>query len=203
MATILKNFWVLEGLDGSGTTTQLRKLEEFFRERKIKCLITQEPTGLETGLLLRNVLSGKINASQSTIAYLFAADRDNHLNNKECGILSALDENKITVSDRYLFSSLAYQSIGFDYEKVKKINSDFPLPEHIIYIDTPPEDCMKRIDARGKTKEIFEKISYQRQIRENYERCFSELPAGCKLTRINGNLSIDEIFLNIRKALCL
>ena len=131
---------------------------------------------------------------QSTIAYLFAADRDNHINNPEYGIVSHLKKGEIVISDRYFFSSFAYQSIGFDPEAVKMLNSRFPYPELVLYVDTPVEDCINRIDSRGSDKEIYEKLDYQTKVHENYETMFSALPEGCRLIRVDGRLSREEIF---------
>ena len=194
MPAIQKGFWVLEGLDGAGTTTQLKNLEKALTEKGLKVHCTCEPTKYETGKFLRQVLSGEIKVPQSTVAYLFAADRDNHLNNPEYGILSHISNGEIVISDRYLFSSLAYQSIGFDYSRVVELNSQFPYPEYVIYIDTPVVDCISRIDSRGQAKEIYEKSEYQKKVHENYEKIFSTLPAGCKLLRIDGSGTREEIF---------
>ncbi len=197
MPIIQKGFWVLEGLDGAGTTTQLRNLEKALTSQGIKVHCTCEPTQYETGKFLRQVLSGAIQVPQSTVAYLFAADRDNHLNNPQYGILTHLANGEIVLSDRYLFSSLAYQSIGFEYSKVELLNSQFPYPEYVIYIDTPVQDCIKRIDSRGQAKEIYEKSEYQKKVHENYEKVFSCLPEGCKLLRIDGSGSREQIFNQI------
>lgn len=193
MTEILKNFWVLEGLDGAGTTTQLKGLQSEFEKRKLPYFLTCEPTVYETGKFLRRILRGEIKIPQSSIAHMFSTDRDNHLYNTEYGILQHINNGEIVVSDRYFFSSFAYQSIGFSYDKVKAINSFFPYPEKVIYIDTPPEECLRRIEDRGNRKEIFEKLEYQKKVRENYEKCFLELPEGCTLVRIDGTLSKDTI----------
>lgn len=196
---ILKNFWVLEGLDGAGTTTQLKKIAEELRIRNIPSFITAEPTQNEIGKLIRRVLSGEISCRQSTIARLFSADRDDHLYNEGYGIIKHLEMGEIVVSDRYLFSSLAYQSIGFNLETVQKLNNDFPYPEYVIYIDTPEEDCLNRVNSRGNAKEIYEKLDYQKKVRTNYEDCFKNLPEECRLIRISGTQTIDEIFSAIKK----
>ncbi|MCR4676250.1 MAG: dTMP kinase [Sphaerochaetaceae bacterium] len=201
MTTILKNFWVLEGLDGAGTTTQLKKIDSALSRAGVNYMITAEPTDYETGKIIRRVLSGEIKVPQSTVARLFSADRDNHLYNSENGVIKNIESGKIVVSDRYFFSSLAYQSIGYDFESVMQLNSSFPYPEFVIYIDTPVKDCISRIDSRGEKKEIYEKYDYQLKVREGYEKCFSSLPEGCNLLRIDGNLSIDEIFEEINEKL--
>ena len=194
MPEILKNFWVLEGLDGAGTTTQLKNLEKYLDDKGTKVFRTAEPTVYETGRFIRKVLGGEIKVPQSTIAYLFAADRDNHINNPEYGIKTHLEAGEIVISDRYFFSSFAYQSIGFDGETVKMLNSRFPYPEFVLYVDTPVEDCISRIEGRGNEKEIYEKFDYQVKVRDNYESIFSTLPAGCTLIRVDGRLTREEIF---------
>lgn len=194
---VLKNFWVLEGLDGSGTTTQLNKIDNLLNSKNIKHFITQEPTDNEIGKLIRRILSGEIPARQSTIAHLFAADRDDHLFNEEYGIIKHLNDNEIVISDRYLFSSLAYQSINYDYAKVKELNIDFPLPEYVIYIDLSAETCLERINSRGGKKEIFEKLDYQKKVQFFYNKCLSELSDDCHVLQIDGSKSKEEVFADI------
>lgn len=193
MAEILHNFYVLEGADGAGTTTQLNLLTSKLRNIGISCFATQEPTTLETGKFIRKILSGEIKANQSTIAYLFGADRDNHLYSTENGIIAHLNNGEIVVSDRYFFSSLAYQSIGYSYEQVERINSAFPYPEVVIYIDTPVEQCIQRIESRGNSTEIYEKRDFLNKLNLGYAKALSNLPSGCSLLRIDGNLKIDDI----------
>ena len=194
MPEILRNFWVLEGLDGAGTTTQLKKLEQYMNDRNMPVFRTAEPTIYETGKFIRRVLSGEVKVPQSTVAYLFAADRDNHLNNPEYGIRAHLAQGRTVISDRYFFSSFAYQSIGFDPDTVLMLNSRFPFPELVLYVDTPVADCLSRIDSRGGDKEIYEKLDYQTAVHDNYEKLFSSLPDGCRLIRVDGRLSREEIF---------
>lgn len=190
---VLKNFWVLEGLDGAGTTTQLKKIAEELEKRKIPAFVTAEPTVNQIGKLIRRVLSGELEYSQSTIAHLFSADRDDHLHNPVYGIIKHLEMGKTVVSDRYFFSSQAYQPIGFNWDEVQKLNNSFPYPEYVIYIDTPAEDCIKRVNSRGNSKEIYEKLEYQNQVQSNYEKCFSNLPSDCTLIRVDGTKTIEEI----------
>lgn len=198
---ILKNFWVIEGLDGSGTTTQLGKIKDELEKRKVPCFITCEPSPYETGQFLRKILSGEIKCPQSTIARMFSTDRDNHLFNSEYGIIKQLEMGKTVVSDRYFFSSFAYQSIGFSYKQVETLNEDFPYPEKVIFVDTPVEDCITRINARGMEKEIYEKYEYQKLVHANYNKCFENLPVGCTLIRVDGSLTREEIFSQIKEKL--
>ena len=108
---VLKNFIVFEGIDGAGTTTQQRLLKERLQSQfpHIGCHSTAEPTSGPTGTFLRSVLRGEVQVSPRTAAYLFAADRQEHLA-ATGGIEELCRNNTIVISDRYLFSSLAYQS---------------------------------------------------------------------------------------------
>ena len=100
MSEILRNFWVLEGLDGAGTTTQLKNLEAYMNGKGLPVFRTAEPTIYETGKFIRRVLSGEVKVPQSTVAYLFAADRDNHLNNPEYGVKAHLAKGETVISDK-------------------------------------------------------------------------------------------------------
>ena len=201
MTSILENFWVLEGLDGAGTTTQINLLGQELEKKGIPFFITHEPTDNPTGKLIRRFLSGEPVVSRSTLAYAFAADRDDHLNNPVYGIRKHIENGEVVVSDRYLFSSLAYQSIDCAPATVRMLNSLFPLPSRIIYIDTPVEASLSRIESRGSGREIFERREYQIKVRSNYESVFSDLPDGCTLIRVDGSLGIDGIFWEIKKGL--
>ena len=124
---VLDRFIVFKGIDGSGTTTQLNKLLKFCDDRSIKAVGTQEPTASPIGLLIRDFLSKKKDFADETIVRLFATDRCQHIYGKD-GIIENTEKGFLVYSDRYLFSSLAYQGFGEEKAKVIKENEDFPLP---------------------------------------------------------------------------
>ncbi|MFP4362452.1 MAG: dTMP kinase [Spirochaetia bacterium] len=193
----LQNFIVLEGLDGSGTTTQGRLLYQRFVDQGVQVHLTCEPTDLETGKIIRRVLRKDLTVEPATLAYMFAADRYEHIYGKLDGIRD-LTENGVTViSDRYFFSSLAYQSLGWDYEKVAGLNSKFPLPSCCIYLDLSPEVCAERMQERHE-KDIFEELELQKKVYANYEKAFALYgDEGMKLFRIDGNRPQEEIHKEI------
>lgn len=161
---ILPNFIVFEGIDGAGTTTQLKLLEKSIQEKnkKIKSWFTYEPTDLPTGSFLRNALKGDFVLSNKTMTRLFAADREEHLNGKD-GIISKTSDGYLVFCDRYVFSTYAYQNEDFAYKE----NEGFPLPEHLFYFDISPKDSLSRIQKRDII-EIYEKEDFLNNVRDRY-----------------------------------
>ena len=104
-------FLALEGIDGSGKTTQLQKLTARLAQLNIKHYSTQEPTGGPVGSLIRQILTGRTLADNRVMASLFVADRLDHLLNNVDGISQKIDAGVCVLTDRYYFSSYAYQSV--------------------------------------------------------------------------------------------
>jgi dTMP kinase len=143
-------FVVFEGLDGSGTTTQLAALRDWLAGRGIDVALTHEPSGRPIGRALRQAIDGEVVFDPVTLALAFAADRADHLTAEGEGIIALLDAGTWVLSDRYVLSSLAYQSgQGVPLEWLAEINRFARPPDLTIFIDTPPEECLRRIQARG------------------------------------------------------
>ena len=179
---------MLEGLDGSGTTTQRRLLAERLSREGRKHATTWEPTEGPIGQLLRSILARETRAHPRTIALLYAADRNDHVHDPETGIEKRVQRGELVICDRYLFSSLAYQSIecGFDY--VMSLNADFPLPQCVIFVDTPVEVCQERLSARGKP-ELYDAMAFQTRVREGYLEVFRrfEGATGMRIAHVAGD----------------
>ena len=189
----IENTIIIEGLDGAGTTTQARLIGEKFQKEGREVFLTHEPTDNPIGKVVRQVLQKKISTTPEALALLFSSDRDDHLYNEEYGILRQVKENRIVISDRYFYSSIAYQGVQCDMGFVENINSRFPHPRYLIFIDTLPSVCMDRIERRGSKKEIFEKQDFLSRVRTGYLKQLENLPEGVKLLRVNGEKSIEEI----------
>lgn len=164
---VLDHFIVFEGIDGSGTTTQLNRLLKTCSARGIKAIGTQEPTSSPIGLLIRDFLSKKKDFAEETIIRLFATDRCQHIYGRD-GIIENIENGFLVCSDRYLFSSLAYQGFGDKKEKVIKENEGFPLPTILFFLDIEPSKAIQRIEKRGSEKEIYENTNFLTNVRENY-----------------------------------
>ena len=200
MATVLENFIVFEGLDGSGTTTQMQLLAESCDRSGKRCKATFEPTDKPLGRLVRSILKKQIVTTPLPLAMLYAADREDHLHNPIYGLVGELEAGKIVISDRYLYSSLAYQSVECDFKIIAALN-DFPSPQYVFYIDTPIEECIKRINLRGDETELFERAEFLSLVRDNYERIFAQLDEGVTLVRLDGMRGKEEIAREVKKVL--
>ena len=196
--SILKSFIVFEGLDGAGTTTQIRNLAKYYEFNKREYTITREPTSNPIGELVRKVLQKKVETTPEALAFLYAADRSDHLYNPSYGIARLIEEGRIVMSDRYFYSSIAYQSVECDPGFIRLINA-FPSPEFIIFVDTPVEECLARIEKRGEARELFDRGEFLASVRENYIRAFSSLPEGVKLLTVDGAQPIDTVESEIRR----
>jgi dTMP kinase len=189
---ILPGFIVLEGLDGSGTTTQAKVLVSRLKENGIRAQSTAEPTDGPIGTMVRDALHRRIPLENATLAYLYAADRHEHLWGQRKSITDALSHG-LVVSDRYIFSSLAYQTIHASEALVQALNAPFPYPEHLIFIDVTPELAEERRASRSDP-DIFEHLEFQRQVAKRYERVLADARnSEMKIHRIDGRGDQDEV----------
>ncbi|MCX7026306.1 MAG: dTMP kinase [Spirochaetes bacterium] len=194
----LKNFVVFEGIDGSGTTTQLKMLAEALKRNSVLFETTAEPTDRPEGQLIRHILKGEIDADPGTVAYLFATDRHQHLHGK-AGILSILQKGSWVFCDRYILSSLAYQGITCGEELPRLLNSPFPHPGLTIYFRIDPERSMERV-LRRESLEIYEKIHMQKLVSAAYDRIVEKKRAeGWNIELVNAELDIGEVGLRVRR----
>jgi dTMP kinase len=197
--TVMDNFLVLEGLDGSGTTTQLELLERRLRETGRPYHCTSEPTGGSVGLLIRRALRGELALDHRTIAFLFAADRNEHLHAGEGRVLDRLRQGQLVVTDRYIFSSLAYQGLPCGAEFVHTLNGGFPLPSDVVFLDTPVEVSQERLSARS-ARDIFDDGELQSRIRELYFEAFARYETSeMRVHILDGTAPVEEVAREIWK----
>ena len=192
---VLENFLVLEGLDGAGTTTQLRLAGEELTRRGVPHFVTAEPTEGWIGRRIRAVLRGEESVQPLTMAMLYAADRSEHLFDPSDGILVHLRRGELVVCDRYLFSSLAYQGVLVDFEYVAALNGQFPLPRHLVFLDTPLEVSQDRLAGRGPA-EIYDGAEMQRRVlREGYGRVLERFQGGAmSIHHLDGSGPPEQVF---------
>lgn len=190
--TILPGFIVLEGIDGSGTTTQLARLARRLDGAEIRHSESFEPTTGPIGRLLREALSGSFAARPETVARLFAADRGEHVFGPG-GIQELTASGALAISDRYLFSSLAYQGLTCGPELPASLNAPFPLPELLLFFELDPQTAMERMATRTAF-EIYENPDFQRRVAAAYASVVASFQnSGMRIVNIAANQAPDAI----------
>ena len=191
-------FIVFEGIDGAGKTTQIKLLRDKLAARGIECYITAEPTYMPSGKLIREALSGRVKTTTAEMADMFARDRVIHNKDMEKGIGSHLERGICVISDRYYYSSLAYQGSELGYETVAALNLDNPdirTPDICLFLDLSPEKSLERIGKRADTPtEIYENYDYLEKTRKMFFDVFDRLRArGEHIEIIDASGSAEEI----------
>lgn len=159
-------FVAFEGLDGSGSSTQVNRLVENLRSDGLKSYQTKEPTNNIIGGLIRGQLTGDWRAGMECLQLLFAADRAHHLDRE---IIPALKKGKIIISDRYFFSTIAFGSIDVDKQWLLTLNEQFIYPDIIFLIKVPPKICVQRMQENRLELELFEEEQKLNKIWKTYE----------------------------------
>lgn len=199
---VLPGFFVLEGIDGAGTTTQLRRIEARARAAGVPLRADCEPTPHPIGVLIRSILRHETQAHPAVLAPLFAADRRQHVDGSE-GIRQTVGRGTKVLSDRYFFSSLAYQCLDLPWEEVWALNAPFPLPEALFWFEVPVSEAQARIDRRGQAREKFEDAPTQERIRLAYHRALREAEAeGLEIVRLDASLPIEALTDSIWSRIC-
>jgi len=190
---IIPNFVVFEGGDGSGTSTQLSMLKNRLKSTAKPIIFsTFEPTDGQIGKLIRSALKKEIYFKPETLAMLFAADRNEHLNGQD-GILAHVNKGELVVSDRYVLSSLVYQGIECGDELPSLLNSRFPAPEITIFFDIEPEIALERMKNRDSL-EIYEYREFQEKVRQKYKSALAQYGKnGARVEIIDASKTAAEV----------
>ena len=193
-------FIVFEGIDGAGKTTQIELLEKRLQKMGRAVYRTAEPTESVSGGLLRDALAGVSKRSACELAALFTLDRIFHNVNPVNGIRKMLEEGYDVISDRYYYSSMAYQGSETDATWVRDMNLNCPeilRPDVCIFLDLTPEESMERISRRHGTQEIYETVEKLTAVRARFYRVFEELKDTDRICVVNAARYIDQIHKEI------
>jgi dTMP kinase len=188
-------FIVIEGIDGTGKSTQARLLAEWLRANGRETVVSREPTDGPWGRKLReSAATGRL-SPQEELDY-FLKDRREHV---ETLIAPALAAGKVVVLDRYYFSTMAYQGCrGFDPEEIRRRNEEFaPRPDLLLILDLEVDDALARIGSRGDSANEFER-------RDSLQRCreiFLALRDEPFVRVIDSSGPLEEVSVRIRQTL--
>jgi len=195
-------FVIFEGIDGSGTTTQVRAVVERLQGMGYAARGTCEPSAGPIGAFIRQILTRSVRLETGApaafdfraMALLFAADRLDHV---EREVLPALAEGQIVISDRYLLSSLAYQSATAEDGEmavsfVRAVNQGARTPDLQIVFDVDADVARERRVARGGEAELYERDELQRRLASLYKNPEPLGPEGT-LVHVDAHLPISEL----------
>ncbi len=189
-------FIVIEGLDGSGKTTQVERLKDYFQARGESCHVTAEPTEMPTGRLIRSILRRELTVDPRTLAALFAADRVEHVFHPETGLLAQLAGGHHVIASRYYFSSLAYQSEYADPAWIAALNQQArsTLPADLtLFLDLEPEISLQRIATRPGPDELFETMEKLTHVRESFHLAFQHFGGGENIQIVDAGAPAEEV----------
>ena len=196
-----KNYFIaFEGIDGSGKSTQVKLLSEKLKQEGFKIYTTFEPTDSPIGSVIKNIFRHRIEADHRTIAGLYVADRLDHLLNKTNGILKKMEEGYTVLTDRYYFSSYAYQGTHMSLDWVIQANSlsaELLRPDLTIFIDVPPEVSMQRLGEGRDMIQLYESLENLHNVRAKYFEAFDKLKNDEKVYIVDGNRSFEDIFNDV------
>ena len=199
----------LEGIDGSGKTTQAEKLTEYFNSKGIPVVKTREPRkeGI-VGDLVHKVLKGKIEFPTVALQYLFSTDR---VLNQEEVIVPSLQQGKIVISDRCFWSAVVYGILdkgkdNYDdtlanqllvMNSILSLYHQFILPDFTFYLKIPLETSLQRLSEKEDTKEIYETKEKIETVSRAYADLFDRFKD--EITVIDGSRPAAEITNQIIK----
>jgi len=157
----------IEGLDGSGQSTQIKLLITTLGLKGIIPLLTKEPNeDCYLGKEIRQILKKeKEMESPLKLQEMFVDNRKDHLKKI---IIPQLKDNGVVITDRYLWSTVAYGSLDISPQQTLRMNKDFILPDITFFIKTSPQECMRRMKASRSSLEYFEELDKLKKVYETY-----------------------------------
>lgn len=196
-------FITLEGADGSGKTTQLGKIVEYFEARKIPYIVTREPGSTGLGQKVREILLNHDGEVDSTCEmFLYLADRAQHIGTV---VNPALAEGKIVLCDRHTDSTVAYQGYarGLDIERINCLNNiatQGRTPDLTLLFDVDTDVAMTRVGNRAEKDRLeAEGAAFHAKVREGYLKIAKQEPERIKV--IDANLCVEDVWAQVLEVL--
>jgi dTMP kinase len=193
-------FITIEGVEGSGKTTQARLLVDYLRGMDTPVTETREPGGTPIGEMIRRILLSPSNKgiSAETELLLYLACRADHV---ERLIRPALERGEVVMSDRYTDATVAYQGFGrgLDIDRIRRLNevaTDGVFPELTVLLDLDAETGLARVAGRseeGATDRLeSEELEFHKRVRAGYLHVASSEPDRVKTVRADGEIAVIQ-----------
>lgn len=195
-------FITVEGGDGSGKTTQLGYMREYFAERNIDVLFTREPGGTEIGEKIREIILDPQNGEMAYIteAFLYAAARAQHV---EEIISPALKAGRIVVCDRFVDSSIVYQGYGRNLGETVSVINGYAVadcvPDATFLFILSPEESKARMQSKTPDRLELESADFHQKVYEGYLRLQNEFPG--RIIGVDASQSEEKIRIQIESYL--
>lgn len=183
-------FIAIDGLDGSGKSTQAALLANHLNKCGVPTILTAEPYN---ATLIRKVLNEEIHLEHPMhLALLFLADRVEHLATK---VMPALERGDWVVCDRYVLSTMAYQTLRIDFDDMARLNATFLVPDIYIYLDLPIDMSVERLIASGKKPDMYERREVLEKVRANYYKAIRWYEEKCdaRIDMIYGGAKTEDV----------
>jgi dTMP kinase len=193
----------IEGIDGSGKTTQVEKIADYFRKQGRNVIQTREPRKIGIiGEIAQKVLNGKLKVSKLALQYLFATDR---VLSQEEVIIPALKRGDIVVSDRCFWSAVVYGILDraggrYNYEEadfmlivysILSMYHRFIVPDFTYYLQIPLDTALSRLKKKNDIREIYEDKEKLRKVIEGYNWLSEKFVK--EIITVNGEKPIDSV----------
>lgn len=202
----------VEGIDGSGKTTQVERLAQYFSKKGKTVVVTSEPRKENSviGKLIHEILQSKISVPSEALQYLYSADR---AVNQKTVVEPALKAGNVVISHRCFWSVIPYGLFDkglFDYNKIDtqvlfaaqgllSMYHQFISPDLTFYLDISADVAVKRLSRMKKIKEIYEKREKLEKIIVGYRWLAKQFPK--EINTIDGEKSEEEVFADIQEYL--
>lgn len=196
-------YFAFEGIDGSGKTTQVHNLAKYFHSQNKEVVITKEPTNNIIGQLIKQVIHQEVSMPSMSLQHLFAADRALHLRDD---VIPALQLGKVVISDRSLWSAVAYGIADLNLSENEKerellvhnvlaMYGGYLIPDKTYVIAVPAQTALDRIIQRGEEKTLYEKTEILSRVEKEYEWMAGKFSEVLKI--VDGTKSVENVFQQI------
>ena len=183
-----------EGIDGTGKSTQIRLLADYLRKKGLQVVETREPTDGPYGQKIHALYRNRGSCSLEQELDFFVQDRKQHV---EEVIAPALAHGKIVLTDRYYFSTVAYQgAAGLDPALIIAANDFAPRPDLVVLLVMEPEESVRRIEKlRGDLLNDFEQVEQLHKVAALFSSFTEDY-----IVRINAAAPVRQVQTDIRLA---
>lgn len=191
-------FIVIEGLDGSGSTTQVQLVSGFLNLNGLKTYATKEPTNNVIGGLIRGALTGVYSLPMESLQFLFSADRSHHLHR----VIEPQITNGINViCDRYMWSTVAFGSTDIDRNWLLEMQNFFVRSDLTIFLKVDPKECVRRIKKDRYDIELFEEEVKLKKVWRTYGWLAKKFPKEIKIVDGEGTKKevLERIVSHVKK----